>query len=448
MSVVAEPRVIEGPNYVASIAFSVDAKSVFVWNVPRVKPFSALRADILVAQIDTSDTIGKVYLLIVERISNKNCLIDLQENPLCFGNQANMITSRGSDHGPERMRIIFSTPEVAQVFERQVKHVLLRRAVTSDKVSANPLSVNTSPGAPTTPLPQQSGQAGGAASELDQSGPPLAQAALEPADPLGVNTSPGVPATPLPQQSGQAGGAASELDQSGPPLAQAAPSRSSIAALPPPVYGPSCLKPVHGCATEQLISVMNDQLRLLTATISQLKADYTEERRVQAEERRRFEANLTSTVAALMGQAANPHSVTADIPPQTRHLKRGGSEISSPPHVPKRYRLNEGSGHSAAMSLLMQCTSSRDLTTVRFGTAEWVADVHQLRTQVYVIGKPAWDSVSALYATLRRVYRDEEELGYAYLEFPMRGFAESFVSAWAKHRLESDAWADVQAWIL
>ena len=99
------------------------------------------------------------------------------------------------------------------------------------------------------------------------------------------------------------------------------------------------------------------------------------------------------------------------------------------------------------MTLLLRCTSD-DLTVVRFGTAEWVADVHQLRAQVYVVGRPAWDSVDALYATLRRVYRDEEDLGYVCLEFPTRGLAELFVGAWANNKAQSEAWADAKACIL
>lgn len=198
-----------------------------------------------------------------------------------------------------------------------------------------------------------------------------------------------------------------------------------------------------------MISAMSGELRILTNTISELKTEYNEDRRVHAEERRRFEAtiaDLTATVAALIEGRAPLHSVTGNASAQNQHPKRGSHEALSP-RVSKRPRRDARTGSSAATTLLLRCTSD-DLTVVRFGTAEWVADVHQLRAQVYVVGRPAWDSVDALYATLRRVYRDEEDLGYVCLEFPTRGMAELFVGAWANNKAQSEAWADAKACIL
>lgn len=142
------------------------------------------------------------------------------------------------------------------------------------------------------------------------------------------------------------------------------------------------------------------------------------------------------------------HTVAPNILQQAQRTKCQGLEVLSPP-ASKRPRPGQTSSSASsdpAMTLLMHFMASNELTTVRFGKVAWAADVRQLRAQVYIVGKAAWDSVTALYATLRGVTHDEES-GYVCLEFPARGLAKMFVEAWEMHREQTEVWAEVQAWV-
>ncbi|KAI1795323.1 hypothetical protein LXA43DRAFT_1108453 [Ganoderma leucocontextum] len=150
----------------------------------------------------------------------------------------------------------------------------------------------------------------------------------------------------------------------------------------------------------------------------------------------------TPSAAAARNQNGKRHSQddASSAAKKARPVQQADSHVASSVST-----ANTTTGSSSATQLSVGADNA---TVVRFGSVDWPADPDQLRVQIYVAAKPAWDSVEALHATLRAYSRDPDDEGYVFLDFPNRDLAERFVKAWATERIHAGRFRRAQAHIL